>query len=415
MYQPLPTNSNTTTTTINNNNIIRSLFINIRMMFNNTGYSLINPGSRTSLKLNPTTFITIISFVSFILVIGLLSRPAFPNHGEESTLAKNLIEDETFTFEDDKKDIKYKLPECSELSRKKERPGLAKGVPVQYVHIPKAGGTTIQDCFERWGHGKGLHVYKHDGDHEGIWACPESLINRGILLGHRGFGFCQRMERVYGNDAFYVVAFREPVSRLRSLFDYFLDNNYPFFHKYHVLWRGKELDSIIKEYNQTFALGLPKDHPKMKGPLLLKGLSQQQTAFMCGWDCVAGEANNVSRAEALERALTNLQRADVVVIMEKLDDMIDQMRFHTSWVPTDVKKFPYDNTHKGKKSILSPEASAIVREWATNDVVLYNMAVDRHNELTNEARRCLGISSTSMSKNSNNDDEQQQEEMNDDK
>ena len=286
----------------------------------------------------------------------------------------------------------YPEKECEQLSRRRERPGVNKGVPVQYVHVPKAGGTTIQDAFAAWGHAKGLHVYLHDGDHEGVWMCPDALVNRGILLGHRGFGFCQRMQRAYGDKAFYVVAMREPVSRLRSLFDYFMSHNYPFFQKYHALWRNKELNDIVIDYNKTLHENLPRTDPRMRGPTMLRGLSLQQTAFLCGWDCVAGEANNVTRKEAFQRAVDNLQRADAIVIMEKLDDLIVQMRFHTTWVPSNINKFPFDNTHKGKKSVLSAQAQEIVRQWSRDDVKLYRMAVARHDELTSNAKRCLGVS-----------------------
>ena len=38
--------------------------------------------------------------------------------------------------------------ECN--SRRKERPGLDRGVRVIYVHVPKTGGTSIQAAVERW-------------------------------------------------------------------------------------------------------------------------------------------------------------------------------------------------------------------------------------------------------------------------
>lgn len=288
--------------------------------------------------------------------------------------------------------VSFADPECAESSRKRERPGIVRGVPVQYVHVPKAGGTTIQEAMTSWGHERNLHVLLHNGDHEGVWPCPDSVVNRGILLGHRGFGYCQRMQRQYGDRALYVVALREPVSRLRSLFDYFMENDYPFFHKYHNLWRGRELNDVVLEYNRTLNAGLSRSDPRMRGPLLLKGLANQQTAFMCGWDCVAPDVNNVTSRNAIERAMMNLQRTDVVVVMERLDDLIDQLRFHVSWVPRGIKRFPYDNTHKGKKSVLSKEAQDVIREWSANDVKLYNVAFDRHQELTNNARRCLGSS-----------------------
>jgi len=202
-------------------------------------------------------------------------------------------DESAFTFPSDELLLDF----CKNESRRGERPGVAPGVPVQYIHIPKAGGTTLQENMEAWARSHSVKVLLHDGDHEGVWRCND--VQRGLLIGHRGFGYCQRMERNYGARAFYVVALREPVSRFRSLFDYIMSNNFWFFRDYHRRWDGRQLSDLVVEYNDTLHLGLPANHPKMWGPLRFWSLSRQQSSFMC----VFGELPN---ARKLTRLLARL-------------------------------------------------------------------------------------------------------------
>lgn len=276
---------------------------------------------------------------------------------------------------------------CWEKSKRKVRPGWKKGYPIQYIHIPKAGGTTIQESLVQWGRRKNYHKYLHNGNHEGEWKCP-GMVDQGILMGHRGMGFCRRMETQYGKNALYIVALREPVSRFRSLFDYFLDNNHPSFKEYHSMWKGKALSDLVVEAQSILDMKLPVSDPRMRSPIRFLQLARHQTNFMCGWDCV-GLKGNMTMETKLDRALDNLRRCDIVVIMEKLDDLIDQLRYHTYLVPVGVEKFPMENTHKGRKSVLTAEASEIIARWSQADTKVYEMAKLRHTELTQTARDCL--------------------------
>ena len=293
-------------------------------------------------------------------------------------------------FESPTAPLRFANPSCDALSRRKEKPGFPDGVPAQYVHIPKTGGTTIQETLMDWSDGLGLHTYLHNGDHETNWACSDPGVGRGIMLGHRGFGYCARFAGKMRDTALFITALREPVSRFRSLFDYIMlkRDNEPFRH-YHEAWLGRELNDIVLEYNRTLGLGLRRSDPRLRGAALMSRLLNQQVAFMCGWDCVAGGRSNVSLAQTVRRALENLERADAVAVMEKLDDLVAQLRFHTQWVPIGVEAFPADNVFPRRRSSLTPDAVQVVRSWSAADVVLYERALERHEELTNLARKCV--------------------------
>ena len=332
-------------------------------------------------KLGLAAFGTCLFFIIILSLLSFKSKVYFVDDNEENAVENRVEAAKEST-------IDAGMPkQCWKNSRRKNKPGLNPGFPIQYIHVPKAGGTTIQESILPWANKRGYHVYLHNGDHDGVWKCP-GIIDRGVLMGHRGFGFCDRMQKRYGQNALFLVALREPVSRFRSLFDYFMDNDYPQFAEYHAMWKGKDLSQLIMDAYATLKLKLPIKDPRMRGPIRFMELARQQTNFMCGWDCVSLKSN-LTMSEKLDRALDNLMRTDVVVVMEKLDDLIDQLRYHTYLVPTEIKRFPMENTAKGKKSILTKEAADIVAEWSKRDIVLYEMAKKRHESLTNHARKCL--------------------------
>ena len=280
--------------------------------------------------------------------------------------------------------IKY----CFQHTKRKSHPGEG-GTPIQYIHIPKAGGTSVQLSFLEWI--KNVHsipIYKHNGGHGANWTCPGTL-DRGFLFGHRGFGFCHRLLQRYRDRVFYIVSIRDPISHFRSFFDFTmheLTQDHPEDVK---LWRGKKLNELVLEYNHTLSLGLDPSDERMKGPLKFLAMSKQQTAFMCGWDCVAFDKFGVTDEQMINRAMKNLYRADVVVIMEKLDDMLHQLRYHIPWIPQGQHHLKRENIMvRTEKSHLSARAIEIISHWTHLDERLYRAAKQRHYELTAIAKRC---------------------------
>jgi hypothetical protein len=260
---------------------------------------------------------------------------------------------------------------------------------MQFVHIPKAGGTTIQMALQRWT--KGMPHYLHNGGHGVNWTCP-GIMERGLMYGHRGFGFCDRFEKRYGEKAFYMVAMREPVSHFRSLFDFMMNELFGPGSEQYRLWGNKELADLVEEYNHTLSLGLNATDPRMRGPKIFVNMAKQQVSFMCGWNCVDFHKFGITEDVMLRNALKNLQRAEVVVKMEHLNDMIEQLKFHVGWMSPKEKRFPHDNVvPTGKRSHLTEAAVQIIAGWSKLDLELYEHVKKRHRELTAIAKKCNHI------------------------
>ena len=226
---------------------------------------------------------------------------------------------------------------------------------------PQSGRNNNSDKFGRWARTQGVPTHTHD-DLDSNWNCPNISTENGLFMGHRGFGYCERFVKQSGDSPFYLVALREPVSRFISLFDYLMAEDFPQFEEYHQMWKDRDLSELVLEANASLSSSRP--HSKDVSASFAKlhdDVANQQTRYMCGWDCVRVKDNTVTLSldEKLSRALTNLERADVVVVMEQLDDMIAQLKYHVNFIPDDVDVFPMENTPKGrklKKSVLSPEA-----------------------------------------------------------
>ena len=272
-------------------------------------------------------------------------------------------------------------------------PGRPFGRPVQFIHVPKAGGTSIQVALYTFA--KAHHVEVFTFDNGGPWYEPKHA-NQGLFLGHRGFGFS---ENIFSKSPVTIVVIREPVSRMVSIYDYLRTTTAKFQMKADIIrsWSGKTFDEIIANYNRTRTL-----HPKSLRPgggadisdYTIHRFLQHQPQFLCGYNCVWPINPNralkfPNRAEQLKRALENLERIDCVTVLEELNSLIVQMKIFLDFIPG-LEHFPHENVAKAEeKTKPKQETIEMLKLFTKDDEVIYHRAREITRIKTENALNCI--------------------------
>lgn len=170
-----------------------------------------------------------------------------------------------------------RFPECNS-TRRLEHPGVWANSPrVQYIHMPKAGGTSIQQALHEWTKANpGVRYFKYDSNTVGFSStkCPGGAFSATLLAGHRGFGYCQNIEKS-SRGLFTFTAIREPVSRMISWFYYNLEVIHDDRVRAAFGHQTLSLDELIKKYDSTDQVEY--------GEKLLRYAGSQQARFLCGY------------------------------------------------------------------------------------------------------------------------------------
>ena len=128
------------------------------------------------------------------------------------------------------------------------------------------------------------------------------------------------------------------------------------------------------------------------GEFLLRYSGSQQARFMCGYQCLGPAGRAKTEEELLKRALENLKGPNMGAVgyLDRFADMLTVLRLHLKWVPPHQKAWPEVNVVKtAAKSVLIPEAAAVMRAWAWVDIKLYEEAVKIADRMIEEANSCF--------------------------
>ncbi|MEA3292724.1 MAG: sulfotransferase family 2 domain-containing protein, partial [Pseudomonadota bacterium] len=130
---------------------------------------------------------------------------------------------------------------------------------VIFLHIPKAGGSTLRTILQRQYRERGVYEIRDDINGDILRFCAGSEAERaatGLLMGHMGFG----LHHFLPGPSVYLTMLRQPEKRVLSEFR-FLQSN-----PYHVLHDAAK-DLSLMQYLQS----------EMTGQI-----SNGQTRLLCG-------------------------------------------------------------------------------------------------------------------------------------
>lgn len=332
----------------------------------------------------------LLGIFSFLLLLAYNTPSPTPSL---STLEFDPAEDEevqasTTRSEEGNEDLSVDQEDVRELpngcaSKRDEHPGLGRGSRAQFIHTPKAGGTSVEKAMFAW-EGKGRWFRFNGPLVEGSNSvCPGGTLSADVLAGHRGFGYCRDVDKS-DRGLFTFTTVRNALTRAVSLFDMNVKRlKDPLFTR---TFGSKPLKEWLKEFNRT----TDKVEP---GEALVRFMGSQQCRFLCGYECFLPKNRSMNDPNYLfERAKENLLKLDAVGVTERMDELIPQLKFHLRWLPVGFNSWPHDNKVKNpdEKSEMDDDAWEILEQYSQPDMKLHALADELADLKTKEALRCLG-------------------------
>lgn len=238
-----------------------------------------------------------------------------------------------------------------------------------FLHIPKAAGTTLSSlCFEQMRNLeasdcgiRGMHsgVFYHpatfvkDSD-----AASEALVQQALrhdalraIVGHFEFGIHAGLQRSHR----YVTMLRQPVSRVRSLYEF------------------QRLNEA--KYGALAGIRLP-DEMDLSRYVLDPPYAEVDNGMvrrLSGQSPPIGECSH----SMLELAKKNLERHSFVLgLAERFDDSLILIAHQFGWKETPVYYPKNVNVRAAEKSVLDPVEMELIRKRNELDEELYRFAAE---------------------------------------
>ena len=323
----------------------------------------------------------------------------------------------------------------------KGMPGHSGGRPVQFIHVPKTGGTSVQKLLHREvvALRVAFEVVSDRDLHEGQKTTWKGATC--VVFGHAPLGWSPGFQV---RQPLYIAVFRDPVAFAVSSFDFIKvrasrdwvaveASSRPLRlpprvcsrpHQYHGVAHA---DPVRDAVHAKFGNLSISDNVVGLNPVVLALVRDKQAAFLFGSsfgrkECAlhspayaALRHHEAPNAHALnlatfydeeplpggtaECALHLLSSVDLVGVTERLDDLLVQLRWRTGWMGMSAKvaangtaTVPHSNhIDLSFKSTLTPQAKLIMDREASKgiDSQVYRRAVELNKAKTEEAARCL--------------------------
>jgi hypothetical protein len=229
-----------------------------------------------------------------------------------------------------------------------------------YVHLPKAGGTTLNRVIEAEYPVSRIYCIDpayHAWANRRLAAAPDSALRAyDVFIGHMPYGLHARLDR----PARYITVFRSPVPRMISA--------YRFARNYSLHPRRKLARSTtILEF-----LDRLKRHNVQTGLLAGQKFDEPVTE------------------ESFERAVANLEKHFAVAgLTERFDDTLALLMLRFGWKIDRLGDFNVTAKDKGSREPISDADKRQIAEWNSLDVRLFDLATRRFEKEIQDNRAAI--------------------------
>lgn len=253
-------------------------------------------------------------------------------------------------------------------------PGKPAGRPIHFIHIPKTGGTAVKGLLVRLARKASLTITEMYGD---ITAPPKRAV--GLIVGHLPFGYLA--------DSFPVtlVMLRDPVARFMSEYDYIRKYEQGKLGPCSRAFKQRSLSSNLQRYSEQLDRNRQSLLPGGSAALALRCmhyLNRSPIQYLCGVDCLWGipgtedEVPLQSHDEESEfqQAKRNLMQIDIVGVLEKTDQFVQQLKACFDFVPSSVELGVRNALRESDRSPLDQQVQRVLRAILAHETELYKTA-----------------------------------------
>lgn len=225
--------------------------------------------------------------------------------------------------------------------------------PLIFVHMYKAGGTSLRQVVRKQHSGAKIQIFKGDFHGSTEWrSLPQAERDSfDLLIGHQHYGQHQFISR----QATYMTMLREPVERVLSYF--FCVKR---FKNHHLYKHGFTDETTLAEFvGQARHIELDNIQTRLLNPQ-----PDKQYPF--------GSVNE----DMFETAMKNLESIERVGTVERMNDFLELLRCAEGWI---IPEAPLQNrtADRPKADDQPEEIIERIRELNRFDALLYEAARDR--------------------------------------